>query len=209
MNRIFPGTFLLVLLALLSPAAATVVLSTDSFTPQPPLVPGVEEQVIATFAIIPSGSTTFAKNHELQMQTSLEGAKWSIQVTQNGRNAAQQNAQGSAAFVNGEILSYTTNNDVGMVVTIDGMVPQGASGQVMLLDLVEIDNSGNVVPGSEIIISQPVAVQSPAGTPSAVPTHTPPVVTTAMQKSPGFTGWTAAAGLFVALAAAIAVRRTG
>ena len=103
--------------------SATVVLSSDSFTPNPPLVPGTQQHVVATYAIIPSGSTTFAKGHSLQMVTDLSAAKWSIQVTLDGRNAAQQSASGDAAFVNGELLSYSTNHDVGMIVTIDGHGP--------------------------------------------------------------------------------------
>jgi hypothetical protein len=198
---VLPIVILIVLLALVPAASATVVLSSDSFTPNPPLLPGSQQHVLAQYAVIPSGSTTFAKGHSLQMVTDLSGAKWSIQVTLDGRNAAQQSASGDAAFVNGELLSYSTNHDVGMTVTIDGMVPQTASDQVMVLQIEEIDNSGNVVPGSVITISQPVAGSAPAETPSAVPTHTPSLVTPAPQptKTPGFAAGAALGALGVCL----------
>lgn len=199
MNRfpVLPIITLIVLLALIPAVSATVVLSSDSFTPNPPLARGTQQQVVAQYAVIPSGSTTFARGHSLQMVTDLTGAKWSIQVTLDGRNAALQSASGDAAFVNGEILSYSTSHDVGMIVTIDGMVPQTESDQVMVLQIEEIDNSGNVVPGSVITISQPVAGSVPVVTPSAVPAHTPPLVTPAVQptKTPGFAAGASLAAL--------------
>ncbi|MDD1687529.1 hypothetical protein [Methanoregula sp.] len=185
MNRFLLCGCLLLLLVVL-PASASPMLVSQSFTPNPPLVPGGQEQVVATFAI-PSG-TSFPKTHNLQMQTSLENARWNIQVILDGNNAAQQTASGSAAFINGEILSYSINRDVSFTVTIAGTVPASATGTVTVLDLVEIDNTGNVVPGSEILISQPVAGATVAPVQTTVPTLTLPPVTTAppVTKSPGF-----------------------
>jgi hypothetical protein len=185
-TRLILVSILILLLAAIPPAASTLVLSNVYFSPAGPLVVGSPEHVVATYALIPSGSTTFTPGHTLQMQTDMVNAKWSIQVTVDGRNAAQQSATGNAAFVNGELLSYSTDHDVGMIVTIDGNVPNSQSDQLMVLEVEEIDNSGNVVPGSVITISQPMAGQPAPAT--AVPTHTPPVVTPLSQptKSPGF-----------------------
>lgn len=175
-------------LLLVTPVAATYTLSSVSYLPNPPLVISGQQQVTAIFYIGPSGSTTFIKSHELQMQTDLTNARWNIQVIQNGRNAAQQSASGSAAFVNGEILSYPNNNDVSLQVTVNGVVPQTQSGQVMLLQVEEIDNSNNVVPGSVITLSQPVAGQPTTAVQTALPTLTPPIVTPpSPTKSSGFT----------------------
>lgn len=175
------GCLLLLLIAL--PAAASPMLATDSFTPNPPLVSGGQQQVVADFAI-PSG-TTFPKDHELQLQTQLENAKWNIQVVVDGHNSAQQTASGSAAFISGMLLYYSTNHDVRFTVTVSGTVPSTATGALTLIDMVEIDNSNAVVPGSEIVISQPVAGSMEV---TPVPTLTPPIVTTATPstKSPGF-----------------------
>ena len=187
MNRIRIYSIILLLALVISPAAATVGQSSVSFDPNPPLELGSRQHVVAVYALIPSGATTFAKGHELQMQTGLTGAQWSIQVTLDGRNAALQTANGNAAFVNGELLSYSTNHDVGMVVTIDGTVPQNAADPFMVLEVEEIDNSGGVVPGSVLTITQPVSGQTPAGSPTAVPTLTPPVATaTTPMKAAGF-----------------------
>ncbi len=181
------GSVVLLLIAL--PAAASQVLTSESFTPDSPLVAGGQQHVVMKYTVIPSGSTTFPRGHNLQMQTGLAGAQWTIQVIVDGNNAARQTATGSTAFVNGAILSYTTNNDVSFTVTIDGTIPASATGTVTVLQVSEIDNTGNVVPGSQSVIIRPVAGAVPAPVPvmSAIPTLMPPLVTpaAAVTRSPG------------------------
>jgi hypothetical protein len=197
---------LIALLLFVTPVAATLSLSDVSYIPNPPLVVGGQQQVTASYYIGPSGATTFVRGHELQMQTELTNARWNIQVLLNGRNAAQQSASGSAAFVNGELLSYSTNNDVSLSVTIDGDIPQSPSDQVMVLQVEEIDNSGTIVPGSVIMISQQVAGQTATAVQSILPTLTPEVVPPSPTKSTGFP--VTAAILAIGLAGII-VRRVG
>ncbi|MDO9324374.1 MAG: hypothetical protein Q7T80_05370 [Methanoregula sp.] len=172
----FLSSVFIALLLMVTPTAATYVLTGVSYVPNPPLVIGGQQQVTAMYYIGPSGSTTFIRGHELQMQTALTNARWNIQVIQNGRNAAQQSVSGSAAFVNGEILSYPNSNDITLSVTVDGAVPQSPGEQVMLLQVEEIDNSNNIVPGSIITISQPVAGQPVTAAPAVLPTLTPTVL---------------------------------
>jgi len=188
------------LLLLVPPGAASLVLSDVAFTPNAPLTPGGLQQVTATYTIIPSGSTTFARGHSLQMQTDLARAEWSVQVTLDSRNAARQTASGSAAFVNGELLSYSTDHDIGMVVTIDGTVPANASGSLSVLRVEELDNSGNVVPGSVLVISQPVAGPSSPAITAVIPTLTQPLATTPLPtRSPGFAAPFAITALFAVI----------
>jgi hypothetical protein len=142
-------------LFLVPAVAATLVLTNTSFAPPPPLVPGPLE-VSATMVIIPTGSTTFPRGHEIQMQTGLADAQWDIQVMADGIPAARQTAKGTAAFVNGVLISYPTTYDVSLVVTLKGGVPATAGPEVILLQAEEIDNSGNVVPGSLMTVSRPV-----------------------------------------------------
>ncbi|MDO9549795.1 MAG: hypothetical protein Q7J03_02365 [Methanoregula sp.] len=177
---------LIAFLLLATPVAATYTLTDVSYTPNPPLVIGGPQQLTATYYIGPSGSTTFIKGHELQMQTDLVDARWNIQVILNGRNAAQQSVSGSAAFVNSEIISYPNTNEVNLQVTVDGVVPQ-SSGQVMLLQVEEIDNSNTIVPGSAITLSQPVAGQPTTPVQTMLPTLTPAIVPPTPTPSAGFT----------------------
>lgn len=172
---------------LVAPAAAGLVLSNVAFTPDAPLIPGGTQQVTATYVVIPAGQDTFARGHSLRMQTNLTGAAWNIQVTLDGRNAARQTASGSTAFVNGEILAYPTSRDVGLIVTIDGTVPPDAAGPLTVLAIRELDNGGNAVPESDLVISQPVGGSGTPVPTTFVPPHTPPLVTPATpQGTPGF-----------------------
>ncbi len=184
-----------VFLCLIPAVSATQSLVSESFTPNPPLAPGGSQHAVIQYAI--TSGTAFPKDHELQMQTGLQNARWNIQVILDGNNAAQQTVSGSAAFLSGELLSYSVNHDVRFTVTIDGTVPATATGAVTVLQLVEIDNSGHVVPGSESIISQPVAGTGITGiaTAPAAPTLTPPLVTTTPAvKSSGFSVFLCIAG---------------
>lgn len=186
-----PGFFPLIcgcllLLVVFVPAAASPMLTSESFTPNPPFSPGSQQEVVATFSI-PSG-TAFPRDHEIQMTTQLENAKWNIQVVVDGHNSAQQTASGTAAFINGMVLSYSVNHDVRFTVTVTGSVPSAATGSVTVIDLIEIDNTGTLMPGSEILVSQPVAGSSTTPAVTAVPTLTPPLPTAspAVTRSPAF-----------------------
>ncbi len=190
---------------LMSPVAATLVLSGESLTPATiPLAPGTDQKVDASIAIIPSGATTFEKGHSLQMQTGLDNAKWNMQVFTDGIPAARQSAEGSALFVNGYLLSYTTNRDVAVSVIVEGFVPADTGATITLLVVQELDNSGMPVLGSVVTISQPVA--APAGTQvtATVPGISPPLEKTAPVPAPTRTGgFCLVAGLIALISTAV------
>lgn len=180
----------LVLFTFLIPSAiATLALSDVSFTPNPPLVPAQAQHVTASIAIIPSGARTFASGHEIQLQTGLLNARWNIQVIVDGLPAAQQTATGSAAFINGALISYPTTRDVSLIIGIDGTVPANTGTLVMVMQAEEIDNNGGIVPGSVITITQPTTLT--AGVPAlpTIPLITPVITTApapAPTRAPGF-----------------------
>ncbi|MDD1704263.1 MAG: hypothetical protein LUP97_03400 [Methanoregula sp.] len=176
-RRIYLPLIVLTALTLIaSPAVASLYLTSESFTPNAPLLPGTGQHSVVTFSLLPAGSTTFIWGHELQMQTDLTNAQWNIQVIDNGLNAAQQPATGTAAFVNGMILSYPNSHDVSLSVMIDGTVPPPAGTQVTVLKVEEIDNSGHIVPGSIMTFVEPVADQTTSPAPPQPPTLTHPPV---------------------------------
>jgi hypothetical protein len=182
----FVSLALVVVLLQVMPVDATMVLTDVTYTPTPPLVIGSQQHMTARYYLGPSGATTFIPGHQLQMQTEMVNARWDIQVLLNGRNAAQQSASGSTAFLNGALLSYSPNNDVSLEVTIDGIIPRPQGGQVILLQVKEIDNSGSVVPGSEIMINQPVAGEPATTLQTTFPTPTPSQVPPSPTQSAGF-----------------------
>jgi hypothetical protein len=176
-----------VILLQITPASAIMTLTNVSYVPDPPLLINRQQHVTAHYYVGPSGATTFIPGHQLQMQTELVNAQWNIQILVDGRNAARQSALGSTVFVNGALLSYSTNQDVSLDVTIDGLVPQEQATQVMVLLVKEIDNSGSVVPGSSILISQPVAGQPATSSQTVLSTPAPAFILPSPTKSTGFT----------------------
>jgi len=217
------GTAALLLAAY--PAAASLSLSSVTYLPSPPLVPGGQQHMAARYILTPTatcsfypvgactsaptstclyispGPCTFYSGHELQMQTGLSGARWTIQVVVDGLNTTNQTARGSAAFLSGFLLSYSSYHDVSFIVSVDGTVPQAAGPQVMLLQVEEIDNSNQLVPGSVMTITLPVAGQPETTGPAPSPTFTPAPAPTAVPTahSPGLSPPAVVAGLGLGL----------
>ena len=175
---------------IISPVAATLALSDVAFTPNPPMVPAQPQQVSAKIWVIPSGATTFASGHEIQLQTTLTNAQWNIQVVVDGIPAAHQTAQGNAAFINGALLAYSTDRDVSIVINVAGTVPANAGSSLMAMQIQELDNNGSVVPGSVITIIQPTTVSTATPVIPTIPVVTsikttlPP--TSSPTRAPGF-----------------------
>jgi hypothetical protein len=184
-SSLFSLAFVVVMVQVI-PATANMTLTGVSYAPNPPLLIGMQQHVTAKYYVGPSGATTFIPGHQLQMQTELVNAQWNIQVLVDGRNAARQSASGSTVFVNGVLLSYSTNQDVSLDVTIDGVVPEAQAYQMMVLLVKEIDNSGSVVPGSTILISQPVAGQPATTTQTMFPIPAPTLILPSPTTSAGF-----------------------
>lgn len=80
----------------------------------------------------------------------------------DGQNTVLKTASGNTSFVNGVLLSYSTDTDISFRVTIDGIVPVVSGDKLRVLRMEEIDDSGNVVSGSMFTISQPLAGRTPA-----------------------------------------------
>lgn len=162
-----------------TPASATLVLTGESFAPVPPLTAGDGQHAVVTVAVLPSGAGTFITTHTLQMQTGLNDARWSIAVVVDGRTAGQQSASGTSAFINGYLLSYPATSDVSFTVTLDGTVPSSAGTNVTILQVTELDTSGQPVPESSLAVAVPVtspsAIQTalPQKTSSPMPSATP------------------------------------
>ena len=151
------------------PVTATFIVSGQSFHPAPPVTPGTLENATITYAMIPTGATTFSRTHSLQMQTSLWEAHWIIQVFVNGIPQANQTATGSAAFMSGYLLSYPTTDDVSFNVSLTGTIPLGEGTNVTLLQVNEIDTTGGTAPLGSSTVSLPLVVTSTAGSSTPLP----------------------------------------
>ncbi|MEN6395297.1 MAG: hypothetical protein ABFC78_02305 [Methanoregula sp.] len=158
-----PVVLLLIIFSLLlgSPASAALVIANESFFPDPPLLVDDGQHAVITIAIIPAGAMTFSRTHTLQMQTDLANARWNILVFVNGIPAAQQSASGTAAFVNGYLMSYPTTSDISLRIILDGTVPPGTGMNVTILRVSELGTSGMPVPGSGLNVVTPRISPSP------------------------------------------------
>ncbi len=183
-----------------SPAAATLVLTKEVFSPIPPLAAGSGQNAMSSITLIPSGAMTFSRYHTLQMQTELKDARWSIQIIVNGIPAAQQSASGTTAFINGYLLSYPTTSDVSFVVGVNGTVPFGVGTNVTIFQATELDNAGTAVPGSSLTVSATLISTSrgTTGNPQ-VSANTPPATPSPTQ-SAGLFMVTGPAALLVSIA---------
>ncbi len=142
---------------LVAPGSASFVLSGVTLSPvEVPLLPGETLSLDTTLAILPSGTTTFNSGHSIQITTGLLSPVWDVQVLVNGNPAAKIPDQGNAVFINGYLLSYPENQDVSVLVRLTGTVPASSGQDIVLLQAEEIDNSGNIVPGSTRTVTEPV-----------------------------------------------------
>jgi hypothetical protein len=181
--------FIVCILVLISASPVSAILNLNKAEVQPPgepLEPGVVVNVSAIVEIVPSGAMTFANGHTLQLSTDLDRAYWVIDVEVDGVPAAQIIQHGNYAFVNGYLLSYPTSRDVSVSVQLNGYAPLSADGtSVTVLRVVELNNQGTIVGGSEKTIvrelysplpaSVPVRSQSTATAEDTTPIKTPAV----------------------------------
>jgi hypothetical protein len=149
---------ILILFAFIMPVSATFQIQQSTLNPSnTPLQPGAQQSVTAVIAIIPQGTTTFIVGNQLQLTTDLDLPQWDVQVMVNGRPAAVIPAKGNTVFINGFLLSYPDNNDVSVSASVTGIIPTGVS-SVNLLQVSQLNNAGQTIPGAVQTISEPVEV---------------------------------------------------
>lgn len=203
------GSVILVILALVMPASATFQIQQSELNPSGiPLQPGSQQSVTAIIAIIPQGTTTFIVGNQLQLTTGLSVPQWDVQVMVNGIPAAVIPAKGNTAFINGFLLSYPTSDDVSVSASVTGIVPSGVS-SINLLEVSQLNNAGQTVPGAVQTISEPVAVPATSIT-TALPAPSSPgttMATPAPTKSSGLSLVVFIGGLLVVALAAWRVKK--
>lgn len=170
------------------PVSATFQVQQSELNPsKTPLQPGAQQSVTAIIAIIPQGATTFITGNQLQLTTGLTAPQWEVQVMVNGIPAAVIPVRGNTAFINGFLLSYPNNDDVSVSASVTGIVPAGVS-SVVLLQVLQLNNAGQIIPGAVQTISEPVVVPS-------TPAQTSPPISASPTASPGTRVPTKASGL--------------
>ncbi len=155
--------------------------------------PGTPMSVSATAQIIPQGPTTFIEGYTMVTSTELDRASWDVAVIVDGRRAAVFQKAGSTVFINGYLLSYPTSRDVAVRIKIDGYSPSVPAGSPFtVLRVIELNNQGQLISGSEQTVSRLTGFVPPeptAGT--ATTTVTVPEATT----KAGMLSWTVIGGV--------------
>jgi hypothetical protein len=157
------------------------------------LDPGTPLNVSATAQIIPQGPTTFIEGYTMVISTELDRASWDVAVTVDGRRAAVFQETGSMVFINGYLLSYPTSQDVAVSILVDGYSPALPAGVLFtILRVIELNNQGQLVSGSEQTVIRLTGPETPGPTTAiSTTTVTEPETTT---KS-GMLPWTVIGGL--------------
>ncbi len=196
----------LILLLCVSSAPALVVVQKPLVRPEGTLSPGAPVQVSLDLVVIPAGADTFQPGHTLVFSTDLEKPRWVIEITLDGVPNDRSTWYNNVVFFNGYLLAYPTTRDVSLRIDLDGDAPAGA-GKIDLIRVVELDNQGKTVPGSEIAASGTVA---PPETPAPVTTAAIPLTSTPTLP-PGPTTTAALSGLLplIAITAACLTWRYG
>ena len=159
------SSFLAVLLFFLSacfilPCSASYSIRDVTVTPlSDTYPPGISLNTSAALAIIPAGPTTFIEGYTLVLSTDLDQAGWNVRVMVDGRQAAVFQKFGTTVFINGYLLSYPVTRDVEVEVALNGAVPSPrAESTFSVLRAIELNNQGQVVPGSEEIVTLTIDV---------------------------------------------------
>jgi len=190
--------FSLLLISLVLPVSASFVFQDVSITPDPPFEPGHLVTSSSQLVIVPQGgSTTFIGSNQLQLTTQLEAARWNVEVMVNGKPAAQIPVNGNMVFINGFLLSYPVSSDVVVSVHVNGTVPGTAGPNLNVVEAVQLNNAGQVVPGSLQLISGPLMVGVPSVPKAPVATPIPEQTSAIPTRTPGFPAAACVASLII------------
>ncbi len=205
---IFCSAVILVVFTLIMPVSATFQVQQSLLNPSAILLkPGTQQSVTAIIAIIPQGATTFIEGNQLQLTTDLAAPRWDVQVMVNGIPAAVIPVRGNTAFINGFLLSYPNNEDVSVSASVTGNVPDGVPA-VNLLQVLQLNNAGQVIPGAVQTITEPVAM-SPTPVLTTHPVSVSPtatITTPVPTRASGLIPTILIAGLVIGVLAALKVK---
>lgn len=111
--------------------------------------PGTALTLSASIPISPSGPTTFIEGHTLVLSTDLVDPGWNVRVIVDGRQAAVFRNYANTLFINGYLLSYPVSREIEVAVRLEGGAPSSGGDPFTVLRVVELNNQGRRVPGSE------------------------------------------------------------
>jgi hypothetical protein len=125
-------------------AVSAFVVSSITVDPSGAMV--AETPVIVSFKVelTGSGDTTFPNDNELQMSTDLEKAKWTYSLVLDGVEMPQPDNSGRVLSVSGWILSYPSEKEESLKVTLEGLTPKvSKTSEKSMIKITEYDAHNN------------------------------------------------------------------
>lgn len=133
-----------------------------AITPSSNLVSG-ETSVRSTFTVnfIPSGGETFPDSHNLQLASEMDSPSWTYAIILDGIENPSKTEIGQNININGWLLSYPSNRELSIKVTMEAKAPVVQSTQEkIVLAVRELDNQGTTISGSEVVKTKIVEPKS-------------------------------------------------
>lgn len=125
----------------------------SSITVDPSGAMVADTPVIVSFKIelTGSGDTTFPNDNELQMSTDLEKAKWTSSLVLDGVEMPQPDNSGRVLSVSGWILSYPSEKEESLKVTLEGFTPKvSKTSEKTMIKITEYDSHNNPLTSSTV-----------------------------------------------------------
>ncbi|HPA07407.1 MAG TPA: hypothetical protein PK477_04255 [Methanoregulaceae archaeon] len=193
----------ILLLALIMPSSASYSLQEVSVIPPSDATPpGSPLNASAVLLIIPAGPTTFIEGYSIVLSTDLDRAAWNARVLVDGHQAAVFEKSGRTVFISGYLLSYPLSSDVEVDVTLNGTVPTERAGDpITVFRVFELNNQGEVVPGSETGVIRALELPQTLSSPP-VPSESDAIPPSPTRAGPGITNVTVIAVIALAVLSA-------
>jgi len=147
--------FLAVLLTMCVQMGWAFSLASVNVNPTGSLTPGTPVVVAFTVNFASSGSDTFPSGDTLQMVTDLDKPAWTYTLLLNGVENPRPQAAGRLLQLSGWDLDYPASSvEESLRITLEGNAPTvTTTSNKTLIDIVELDNNANPLPGSEVTYS--------------------------------------------------------
>jgi hypothetical protein len=199
--------FIILLLASTTPCVSAFAVSSVDVSPAGYQAAGTPMTIRFVIEFPWSGNETFPQKNELRMSTDLAEAYWVPVLVLEGKDTRMAVQSGTSLAISGWYLSYPSYQDVQLVVTLTGKIPENPSPRRNLFKVEEVDPAKNIVSTAQLAMSEaplipPATTATPTKKPTTIRTFTP-IPTDTTQQSPAVTG----AAVIAAAGAALLVMR--
>jgi len=133
------------------PVTSAFSVSSVTIDPTGSLTPGTPVMVTYKIGFQASAGETFPSSSELQMITDLEKPKWTWTLVLDGVEMPRPQAGGRMLSLSGFELSYPSDRDESISVTLEGTAPAvTTTSDKTIIKLQEVDTHNNIIESSKV-----------------------------------------------------------